>query len=426
MYIDAIAIQPFSTSSTSIPHKTAILSSTFRTVGLSLATNIFRPVNAVCKFTSHPVPTAFKFSLTAGTVNQKVEPFPSVLSTPIWPPINSTNCLEIARPKPVPPYFLVVEASTWVKDWNSFFWSPGAIPIPVSLTLNSRKSERLLPSFNGWIFSKNFWSPLAVNNPGILPVETSITTSPTSVNLIALLIKLVSICRNRAASPLIRSGTSLSISATNSIPFSCAGVANKSSTSSRQILRSNSIVSKRISPASSLERSRISLMMDSKFCPLSFSVCTKSSCSGVSCVFSSKSVIPITPFIGVRISWLIFAKNSDFIRDASRATSRACCACSNKVDCWMAIANCTLNLPSKSTSESVQARGVLHWWATSNPHKRFWHFSKLPIGAAIRVSGESSVTNSWLSSPIKIGTTKLALTCKLTRKSRWISPKFAV
>ena len=36
-----------------------------------------------------------------------------------------------------------------------------------------------------------------------------------------------------------------------------------------------------------------------------------------------QSVMPMTPFIGVRISWLMFARNSDFSRDASVALSRA-------------------------------------------------------------------------------------------------------
>jgi len=41
---------------------------------------------------------------------------------------------------------------------------------------------------------------------------------------------------------------------------------------------------------------------------------------------SSSPVIPITPFIGVRISWLIIARNSDFAwadASASRASSIA-------------------------------------------------------------------------------------------------------
>ena len=33
--------------------------------------------------------------------------------------------------------------------------------------------------------------------------------------------------------------------------------------------------------------------------------------------------MPMTPFIGVRISWLMVARNSDLSRDASSALSRA-------------------------------------------------------------------------------------------------------
>ena len=41
-------------------------------------------------------------------------------------------------------------------------------------------------------------------------------------------------------------------------------------------------------------------------------------------VSSSRPVSPITPFIGVRISWLIVARNSDLSREDSSASSRAC------------------------------------------------------------------------------------------------------
>ena len=45
--------------------------------------------------------------------------------------------------------------------------------------------------------------------------------------------------------------------------------------------------------------------------------------SVVSSLRSSRSLSPITPLSGVRISWLIVARNSDFCRDASIAASRA-------------------------------------------------------------------------------------------------------
>ncbi len=42
---------------------------------------------------------------------------------------------------------------------------------------------------------------------------------------------------------------------------------------------------------------------------------------GVSSVSRARAVIPMTPFIGVRISWLMFARNSDFALLAACATS---------------------------------------------------------------------------------------------------------
>ena len=75
-------------------------------------------------------------------------------------------------------------------------------------------------------------------------------------------------------------------------------------------------------PASILEKSRMSLMMVSSASPdlgsRRRSVCWR----GVSSVSSSSSAMPSTPFIGVRISWLILARNSDFARSAASALNR--------------------------------------------------------------------------------------------------------
>jgi hypothetical protein len=51
-------------------------------------------------------------------------------------------------------------------------------------------------------------------------------------------------------------------------------------------------------------------MMVSSASPLCRIVSAYSRCSGSSFESKSKLVIPITPFIGVRISWLIMARNS--------------------------------------------------------------------------------------------------------------------
>src|SRR6478736_4555261 len=46
-------------------------------------------------------------------VNQKREPCPGVLSTPMRPPMRSTSCRQMASPRPAPPYFRVIESSAW-------------------------------------------------------------------------------------------------------------------------------------------------------------------------------------------------------------------------------------------------------------------------------------------------------------------------
>jgi len=64
--------------------------------------------------------------------NQKVDPLPTSLITPMFPPISSTSNFEMARPRPVPPKERVLELSAWV-NWEKilFCWSTG-MPIPGS------------------------------------------------------------------------------------------------------------------------------------------------------------------------------------------------------------------------------------------------------------------------------------------------------
>jgi hypothetical protein len=63
-------------------------------------------------------------------------PLPGSLSTQISPPIISTRRLDMVNPSPVPPYFLVVELSAWLKAWKSFPFCSSVSPIPVSRTEN--------------------------------------------------------------------------------------------------------------------------------------------------------------------------------------------------------------------------------------------------------------------------------------------------
>ncbi len=59
---------------------------------------------------------------------------------------------------------------------------------------------------------------------------------------------------------------------------------------------------------------------------------------------------PITPFIGVRISWLIVARNSDLARDACSAASRAASS-SSCARCW-SISSRAVRITAKVSSSS--------------------------------------------------------------------------
>jgi len=77
------------------------------------------------------------FALKKSKVKANVEPLPILLITLIFPPCDSTNCLEIASPNPVPPYNLEVPLDACWKFSNIFPILLSSIPIPVSLTENS-------------------------------------------------------------------------------------------------------------------------------------------------------------------------------------------------------------------------------------------------------------------------------------------------
>ena len=64
-------------------------------------------------------------------------------------------------------------------------------------------------------------------------------------------------------------------------------------------------------------------MIRSSASPLVRMTSVKPRCSSVSSVSSSRPPIPITAFIGVRISWLIVARNELFALVAASASARA-------------------------------------------------------------------------------------------------------
>ena len=105
--------------------------------------------------------------------------------------------------------------------------------------------------------------------------------------------------------------------------FSEARGATMSSAPSTHSRRSNGSRSSSSLPASIFEKSRMSSITRRSASPLDRTTSANSRCSGVSSVPSSRPVIPITAFIGVRISWLIVARKALFARVAASASSRA-------------------------------------------------------------------------------------------------------
>ena len=84
--------------------------------------------------------------------------------TPICPPISSASRLQIASPSPVPPYLRVVEASAWENGWNS---SADSVRRDADPGVGDLEAQQCVA-------------------PSPLDEPTRTTTSPCSVNLIAL------------------------------------------------------------------------------------------------------------------------------------------------------------------------------------------------------------------------------------------------
>ena len=63
--------------------------------------------------------------------------------------------------------------------------------------------------------------------------------------------------------------------------------------------------------------------------------------------------MPITAFIGVRISWLIVARNALLASLAASAAARASCACLNSRAFWIAITAWSAKVLSSASSLSV-------------------------------------------------------------------------
>ena len=235
-------------------------------------------------------------------VKANVLPAPRRLDTVIEPPIMATSCEEMVSPSPVPPYLRVVELSACENDSKIVCSLSGAIPMPVSRTLNA-----IVASAARWFSA----------------IRTVTSISPDSVNLIAFPTRLTMIWRSRPGSPSRRSGTPGATFNSTSRFFWWPRIASERIVSRRVSSSEKPIDSRRMCPASILEKSRMSLTICSSASADDLTMPRYSRWSAVSSVSSTRSVMPMTPFIGVRISWLMLARKSLLTRLASSAASLA-------------------------------------------------------------------------------------------------------
>mmetsp|Transcript_21123 Transcript_21123/g.82004 ORF Transcript_21123/g.82004 Transcript_21123/m.82004 type:complete len:293 (+) Transcript_21123:254-1132(+) len=178
-----------SVSRGTMPHLAVCSASTRRLVALSSTTSSRRPFKPGWSPKNSRRLASGSSARGAEMVKWKLEPCPGpALSTHMRPPISSASSLLIARPRPVPPYLRVVEASAWLNFWNSRPMASGVRPMPVSRTVKCSRPP----------------SPVC-SSPS---TATLSTTSPCSVNLTALLSRLSRIWRSRVTSPAIAAGTS--------------------------------------------------------------------------------------------------------------------------------------------------------------------------------------------------------------------------
>jgi hypothetical protein len=143
------------------------------------------------------------------------------------------------------------------------------------------------------------------------------------VNLTALLARFSKACRSRVTSPRNHKGTpSGSISTTRPLPCAVSRMieATLSITAERWKLADSSSMR----PASILDRSRMSLMIDSRWRLATSIFCSRSVCSGGKVPACIRWLRPRMALSGVRISCDMLARKALFARLADSADSLAC------------------------------------------------------------------------------------------------------
>ena len=232
------------------------------------------------------------------------------------------------------------------------------------------------------------WSSKAPLSSGAVPCALS-TTLPRSVNLTELLSRLSRIWRSRLTSPISVSGRCGVDAARRSPGPSRRRVSGsarrRASTHSRRL---NGAVSSSMRPASIFEKSRMSLMIVSSASLLVRMIVASSRCSASRSLRSSRPLMPMTAFIGVRISWLMAARKVLFAAFAASAAARASRAEWYRRALSSAIEASCAKRCRRSTSESPNGRSSELSRATpSVPTVSVPDSSGTPTSARMRPAG---------------------------------------
>ena len=212
--------------------------------------------------------------------NQNVDPTPGSLVAPMRPSMRSISCFDMDNPKPVPPNSRVIDASAWLNRSKIRANCSGAMPIPSSTTSTCSKAS----------------SPVRATQ------DTDRVTFPSCVNLTALPARFINTCRIRPSSPTSRVTAHFLSSTVSLTRCTSARFCKRSATPRNMAQGSKGTGSMASFPVSIFEKSRISLMIESRPLAESVMVFACKRCSSSRFVSMSSDVMPMTPFSGVRIS----------------------------------------------------------------------------------------------------------------------------
>ena len=178
---------------------------------------------------------------------------------------------------------------------------------------------------------------------------------PESVNLTALLTRLLRIWRIRCASPMQSWPLAASTAKNRRTPLRSASGAYSNATLSIRGRTAKGAGSTSSCPASILEKSSTSLMIRISASAEKRMRSNRSRWPGCRGERASSSRWPSTPLSGVRISWLIVATNADLARVAASAAWRADSASSRARRSVSSSSTCAV------TSRSAQTQTAWSW-----------------------------------------------------------------